>query len=145
MFITLTHSHFTRMIKLMNEHAINSEYLDNEKLSVVEKVGYSLGDLAANLIFQTFVTFIAFFYTDVYKIPAEQATLIIFTGGMVGAFFSPCNGCNCRPNIDTLGPLQTLDFMDIYSFWFIHYFSLQHAGLWSRGKSPLRLHHVHRL
>jgi sugar (glycoside-pentoside-hexuronide) transporter len=64
----------------------------NEKLSIVEKVGYSLGDLSANLIFQTFVTFIAFFYTDVYKIPAETATFIIFTGGMIGAFFSPVMG-----------------------------------------------------
>ncbi|MBU2876820.1 MULTISPECIES: MFS transporter [Aliiglaciecola] len=63
-----------------------------DKLSVVEKVGYSLGDLAANLIFQTFVTFIAFFYTDVYKIPAQTATMIIFTGGMIGAFFSPVMG-----------------------------------------------------
>jgi len=73
----------------MNETAINTA---TEKLSAVEKVGYSLGDLAANLIFQTFVTFIAFFYTDVYKIPAETATFIIFTGGMIGAFFSPIMG-----------------------------------------------------
>lgn len=63
-----------------------------EKLSVTEKIGYSLGDLSANLIFQTFVTFIAFFYTDVYKIPAETATMIIFSGGMIGAFFSPIMG-----------------------------------------------------
>jgi len=63
-----------------------------EKLSVTEKIGYSLGDLSANLIFQTFVTFIAFFYTDVYKIPAEKATFIIFVGGMIGAFFSPVMG-----------------------------------------------------
>ena len=73
----------------MNETAINTA---TEKLSVVEKVGYSLGDLAANLIFQTFVAFVAFFYTDVYKIPAETATFIIFTGGMIGAFFSPIMG-----------------------------------------------------
>jgi len=32
-----------------------------QRLSVVEKIGYSLGDLAANLIFQTLVTFLAFF------------------------------------------------------------------------------------
>lgn len=73
----------------MNDITMPSE---SEKLSVIEKVGYSLGDLAANLIFQTFVTFIAFFYTDVYQIPTETATLIIFTGGMVGAFFSPVMG-----------------------------------------------------
>lgn len=63
-----------------------------EKLSVVEKVGYSLGDLAANLIFQTLVTFIAFFYTDVFGIPPGQASVIIFICGWAGAFFSPVIG-----------------------------------------------------
>lgn len=63
-----------------------------QKLSVVEKIGYSLGDLSANLIFQTLMTFLAFFYTDVYKIPAGTASAIIFTGGMIGAFFNPVMG-----------------------------------------------------
>lgn len=60
----------------------------SQKLSVLEKVGYSLGDLAANLIFQTLMTFLAFFYTDVYKIPASTASVIIFVGGFFGAFFN---------------------------------------------------------
>ena len=61
-----------------------------DKLSVTEKVGYSLGDLAANLIFQTLVTFLAFFYTDVFGIPAGTAATIIFVVGLVGAFgFTP--------------------------------------------------------
>jgi|SRR5450432_312820 len=59
-----------------------------QKLSVLEKAGYSLGDLAANLIFQTLMTFLAFFYTDVYKIPAATASFIIFVGGFFGAFFN---------------------------------------------------------
>lgn len=63
-----------------------------KKISVVEKIGYSLGDLAANLIFQTLMTFLAFFYTDVYKIPAGTASAIIFTGGMIGACFNPIMG-----------------------------------------------------
>ena len=58
------------------------------KLSVLEKVGYSLGDLAANLIFQTLMTFLSYFYTDVYKIPAATASIIIFIGGFFGAFFN---------------------------------------------------------
>ena len=64
----------------------------SQKLSVLEKVGYSLGDLAANLIFQTLMTFLAFFYTDVYKIPAGTASVIIFTGGFFGAFFNVVMG-----------------------------------------------------
>jgi len=63
-----------------------------QKLSVVEKIGYSLGDLSANLIFQTLMTFLAFFYTDIYRIPPAAASAIIFTGGMVGAFFTPVMG-----------------------------------------------------
>ena len=62
----------------------------SEILSVREKVGYSLGDLAANLIFQTLVTFLAFFYTDVYRLPAATAATIIFVVGLLGAFvFTP--------------------------------------------------------
>ncbi len=64
----------------------------SQKISVVEKIGYSLGDLSANLIFQTLMTFIAFFYTDVYKIPPASASAIIFAGGMIGAFFNPVMG-----------------------------------------------------
>ncbi|HKM92356.1 MAG TPA: MFS transporter [Prolixibacteraceae bacterium] len=65
---------------------------NSQKVSVVEKIGYSLGDLAANLIFQTLMTFIAFFYTDVYKLPPATASAIIFAGGMIGAFFNPIMG-----------------------------------------------------
>jgi len=63
------------------------------KLSAMEKIGYSLGDLAANLIFQTLVTFLSFFYTDVYHIPANTASTIIFSVGTLGAFvFTPLMG-----------------------------------------------------
>jgi GPH family glycoside/pentoside/hexuronide:cation symporter len=63
-----------------------------QKLSAVEKIGYSLGDLAANLIFQTLLTFLAFFYTDVYGISAGKAATIMAIGGMFGAFFTPVMG-----------------------------------------------------
>ena len=42
-----------------------------QKLSFFEKVGYSLGDLAANLVFQTLVTYLAYFYTDIYQLKNE--------------------------------------------------------------------------
>lgn len=60
----------------------------SQKLSVVEKIGYSLGDLAANLIFQTLMAFLAFFYTDIYKIPPGKASLVMLIGGFVGALFN---------------------------------------------------------
>jgi Na+/melibiose symporter-like transporter len=65
-----------------------SQHTATQKLSVLEKVGYSLGDLAANLIFQTLMAFLAFFYTDIYKIPADKASLVMLTGGIIGAVFN---------------------------------------------------------
>ena len=61
-------------------------------LETSEKIGYALGDLAANLIFQTLLTFLAFFYTDVYQISPNAAASIIFVGGLVGACFNPLMG-----------------------------------------------------
>ncbi|HKK74633.1 MAG TPA: MFS transporter [Saprospiraceae bacterium] len=56
-----------------------------QQLSAGEKVGYAVGDLSANLIFQTLMTFLAYFYTDVYGIPPGTATVIISTVGIVAA------------------------------------------------------------
>ena len=80
-----------------------------ETLSVKEKVGYSLGDLSANLIFQTFITFLAFFYTDVYRIPAGTAATIIFTGGLLGAFvFTPIVGLFGIENAIPMGSIMAI-------------------------------------
>ncbi|MBL0269823.1 MAG: MFS transporter [Chitinophagaceae bacterium] len=66
---------------------------DSQKLSVLEKVGYSLGDLAANLIFQTLVTYLAYYYTDIYKLDPDKAAAIMLAVGLVAAFgFNPLIG-----------------------------------------------------
>ena len=63
------------------------------KLSIKEKVGYSLGDLAANLVFQTLMTYLAYFYTDIYGLEANHASAIILSMGLVAAFgFNPIIG-----------------------------------------------------
>jgi Na+/melibiose symporter-like transporter len=62
-------------------------------LSIKEKVGYSLGDLAANLVFQTLVTYLAFFYTDIYGLETSDASAIILVVGLLAAFgFNPIIG-----------------------------------------------------
>ena len=65
----------------------------SQQLSVFEKVGYSLGDLAANLVFQTLVTYLAYFYTDIYKLKTNDASAIILIVGLIAAFgFNPIIG-----------------------------------------------------
>lgn len=63
---------------------------DSQKLSVFEKIGYSFGDLAANLVFQTLLTFLAFFYTDIYGLTTEDSSLVMLVIGLIAAFvFNP--------------------------------------------------------
>tara|TARA_R110000868_G_scaffold137115_2_gene350563 strand:+ start:27546 stop:28985 length:1440 start_codon:yes stop_codon:yes gene_type:complete len=65
----------------------------SEKLSIKEKIGYSLGDLAANLVFQTLVTYLSYFYTDIYGLKPEHAAVVTLTVGLVAAFaFNPIMG-----------------------------------------------------
>jgi glycoside/pentoside/hexuronide:cation symporter, GPH family len=78
----------------------------SQKISVVEKIGYSLGDLSANLIFQTLMTFLAYFYTDVFRIPPASASAIIFAGGMVGAFSTPVIGALADRTISRWGKFR---------------------------------------
>ena len=66
---------------------------NTQKLSVKEKVGYALGDLAANLVFQTLMTYLAYFYTDIYGLESNHASAIILTVGLIAAFgFNPIIG-----------------------------------------------------
>lgn len=63
------------------------------KLSVTEKIGYSLGDLAANLVFQTLVTWIAYYYLNIYGLKPEHASMLTLIVGLTAAFvFNPVMG-----------------------------------------------------
>ena len=65
----------------------------SQKISVLEKIGYSLGDLAANLVFQTLITYLAYFYTDIYGLKNTDASIIMLSVGLVAAFiFNPIIG-----------------------------------------------------
>jgi len=76
-------------------------------LSIREKLGYSLGDLAANLIFQTLITYLAFFYTDVYRLPPATAATIIFVIGVLGAFvFTPLIGIAADRTVSRWGKFR---------------------------------------
>ncbi len=66
---------------------------DSQKLSVKEKIGYSLGDLAANLVFQTLVSYISYYYLNIYGLKPEHATAVTLVVGLVAAFaFNPIMG-----------------------------------------------------
>jgi Na+/melibiose symporter-like transporter len=59
---------------------------------VVEKVGYSLGDGAANFVFMTMILFQLNFYTDTMGIAAGIAGTLLLVGRFWDAFFDPMMG-----------------------------------------------------
>ena len=79
----------------------------SQKLSVREKIGYSLGDLAANLVFQTLMTYLAYFYTDIYKLSTNDASAVMLTVGLVAAFgFNPIIGALADRTVSRWGKFR---------------------------------------
>src|SRR5512132_4076054 len=62
------------------------------RLSVLEKSGYSLGDAAANFVFQTMILFQLSCYTDTMGISAAIAGTMLLVGRLWDAFFDPMMG-----------------------------------------------------
>ncbi len=49
----------------------------DEKIKLGEKIGYALGDTAANIAWRTITSFLLIFYTDVFGIPAVAAGILL--------------------------------------------------------------------
>ncbi|HEY8484313.1 MAG TPA: MFS transporter [Longimicrobiales bacterium] len=62
------------------------------KLSVGEKVGYAVGDAAANLIFQTLLVFQMAFYTDTFGLSAAAVGTLLLVVRMWDAITDPIMG-----------------------------------------------------
>jgi len=63
-----------------------------QKLSILEKIGYSGGDAAANFVFMTMVLFQTNFYTDVFGLSASAAAAILLWPRLWDAIFDPIMG-----------------------------------------------------
>jgi Na+/melibiose symporter-like transporter len=78
-----------------------------QKLTVKEKIGYSLGDFAANLVFQTLMTYLAYFYTDIYGLEPKHASAVMLTVGLIAAFgFNPIIGAIADRTVSRWGKFR---------------------------------------
>jgi GPH family glycoside/pentoside/hexuronide:cation symporter len=64
----------------------------HQKLSFIEKAGYSGGDSAANFVFMTMILFQTNFYTDVFGLSAGVAAAILLWPKLWDAAFDPIMG-----------------------------------------------------
>ena len=63
-----------------------------QKLSVSEKLGYALGDMAANFVFQAMLALQLDFYTHTFGLTARQAGTLFLVVGLAVACFNPVMG-----------------------------------------------------
>jgi glycoside/pentoside/hexuronide:cation symporter, GPH family len=63
-----------------------------QKLSLVEKVGFSSGDAACNIFFQTWINFSNIFYTDVFGLASESVFFMILITKVWDAIVDPIVG-----------------------------------------------------
>jgi len=63
-----------------------------EHISIKEKIGYGLGDAAANFIFQTMLALQLSFYTDTFGLTPKQAGTLFLVVGLGAAVLNPVMG-----------------------------------------------------
>lgn len=62
------------------------------RIPLHEKIGYSLGDASANLVFQMMMIYQLKFYTDVFGLEGSIAGTVLLVARIVDAFVDPCVG-----------------------------------------------------
>ncbi len=65
---------------------------NNQKLSILEKIGYGSGDSAVNVVISSMFLIITFFYTDVYGLKAKDIALMFLLVRFIDAITDPLMG-----------------------------------------------------
>ncbi|MBV8042625.1 glycoside-pentoside-hexuronide (GPH):cation symporter [Pluralibacter sp.] len=63
-----------------------------ERISVKEKIGYSLGDAASHIVFDSSVAILAYYYTDVYGLPPAVMGTMFLLVRLLDAITDPVMG-----------------------------------------------------
>jgi GPH family glycoside/pentoside/hexuronide:cation symporter len=67
-------------------------YNEMQKLPILEKFGYGLGDTASNIVFQVVINFMLYFYTDVFGIGAAAVGTLMLVVRLFDAVTDPIMG-----------------------------------------------------
>ena len=66
--------------------------MQHQKVTMAEKIGYSLGDCSANLVFQMMMIYQTKFYTDIFGLEGAVAGTVMLVARIVDAFVDPTVG-----------------------------------------------------
>jgi GPH family glycoside/pentoside/hexuronide:cation symporter len=60
--------------------------VSNQKLGVLEKIGFGAGDAAVNVVWSSMALILTFFYTDVFGLKTSDIAMLIFIPRLIDAF-----------------------------------------------------------
>ena len=72
-----------------------TEVKHEHRVSPIEKIGFGLGDTASNFVFQMFIMYLAYFYTDVFGITAAAMGTLFLAVRVLDAVTDPIMGAIC--------------------------------------------------
>lgn len=72
-----------------------TEIKQDHKIRPIEKIGYGLGDTASNIVFQTVMLLLAYFYTDIFGISAAAMGTLFLAVRILDAITDPIMGAVC--------------------------------------------------
>ena len=90
-----------------------------QKLPVSEKVGYALGDMAANFVFQFMIALQLDFYTHIFGLSPAQAGTMFCVVGLGVAFLNPVMGVIADRTSSQLGQVPALAPVEALPFGII--------------------------
>ncbi|OFY66187.1 MAG: hypothetical protein A2V64_10405 [Bacteroidetes bacterium RBG_13_43_22] len=105
-----------------------------EKLSAREKVGYSLGDGAANFIFQTMMLLQLSFYTDSFGLTAASAATLFLVARLWAAVCDPIFGALADRTTTRWGKFRPWILWTALPFGVLGYFAFTTPDLGPSGK-----------
>lgn len=66
--------------------------MTKQNLTVREKIGFGLGDMSSNIVYQAIANLLLYFYTDVYGLTAASASLLFLVVRLFDAVIDPAIG-----------------------------------------------------
>ena len=109
-----------------------------------EKVGYGIGDAAANFIFQTMLVFQLAFYTDTFGITAAAAGTLFLVVRVWDAIFDPMMGVIADRTNTRWGKFRPWVLWTAVPFGIMGFLTFVTPDVRRAGQADLRVRHVHR-
>ena len=100
----------------------------NQKVSIAEKIGYSLGDCSANFVFQMMMIYQTKFYTDVFGLEGAVAGSVMLLARIVDAFVDPTVGILSDRTKSKWGKYRPWVLLDSSTFHGVLHFGILQSG-----------------